>query len=129
MYKLRNKLALFIIAYAVFSFVLFVIFNGLYTERRNEMTILQNHIYSLENSLLHSFNDVNTIMLKCMNDTSMDFTEQNLNIHKLRKNIPKLNEEFSTLQSELNRIPEKSATELNKIIEYYHAYRISFRNN
>ena len=122
MNKLKNKLALFIVTFAVFAFVLFLFFNHLYIEKKNSISSLENRLYSIENSILESFNDINTLLLKSMNDTSLVFTEQNIQLLKLRKNIPWLNEEFSYLNKELKQFPKNSTSNINKIVEYYQSY-------
>jgi len=122
MHKLKNKLALFVIAFAVFTFILFLIFNGIYIERKNKINALENRLYTVENDLLISFNDINTLLLKSINDSNIVFTDQNLQLLRLQKNLPRLNLEFSKLNTDIETLPDYAASDLNKIIESYHSY-------
>jgi PAS domain S-box-containing protein len=122
MLNLKNRLVFFILALVSFAFALFLLFNSLYIEKKNNINSLENKLYKLENNLLHSFNDINLLLFRTINDTDLDLTDQNILLLRLRKNIPKLNEEFSVINAELKKLPDKSTLQLSKIIQHYHSY-------
>ena len=123
--KLKNKLLIWFAGFSIFAFILFILFNYLYYQRKNNVTLLNAEFNQIYNGILKDFDAANNIVNMQLSDTNFYITKRNFDLNNFRKKSGRLINKLSDirLSAENRNIP--ITQEIDKILIAYKDYNNS----